>query len=426
VTNCTFRQSSTTSSKIPTVAIVTWSTTLPNPKSAKIDFGLTTSYGFVAPVDLTRQDFRTLLLGMKQNKTYHYRITATGDSGDCASPDYTIATGCLPNGMPQIDVSTKNASALYGGFLITGQYLSLSGGRGSPAYILDSDGEIVWAYSTSLNVSSARMDYAGTHMWLNSINVPSGTLSVHRITLDGLEDEDLSSKLTGLNHQLTILPDETVAYYAYGSNGCDDIKEYTPSTGAVRTIVNSGDAQGGSTSCHVNDIQYSQDDDTLVFSDLTNQSVVKVKRSNGSTVWILGGGKATFTGDSWKGGQHGIHLLGLDRFLLFNNNSKVSMKPAGTVSGDGTGSIAMEISLDLSAKTITRVWQYKADPGIDDAIMGDVQRLPNGNTVIGYANKGILHEVDSRGTVLQTLTWKNFTQFGYIEKRATLYGSPPR
>ena len=35
--------------------------------------------------------------------------------------------------------------------------------------------------------------------------------------------------------------------------------------------------------------------------------------------------------------------------------------------------------------------------------MGDVQRLPNGNTIVGYSTKGVLHEVDAERTVLQTL-----------------------
>ena len=35
--------------------------------------------------------------------------------------------------------------------------------------------------------------------------------------MDGMTDENLSAQFTGANHQLTVLPDETVAFYAYGS-----------------------------------------------------------------------------------------------------------------------------------------------------------------------------------------------------------------
>ena len=53
--------------------------------------------------------------------------------------------------------------------------------------------------------------------------------------------------------------------------------------------------------------------------------VTKVKRTDGSTVWVLNGtGNQTFTGDTWPGGEHGIHILGLDDFLIFNNNSSVA------------------------------------------------------------------------------------------------------
>ena len=58
--------------------------------------------------------------------------------------------------------------------------------------------------------------------------------------------------------------------------------------------------------------------------------------------------------------------------------------------------------------------------------MGDVQRLPNGNTIVGFSTKGVLHEVDASGSVVQTLTWPLGASFGYVEKRATLYGPPPR
>jgi hypothetical protein len=95
--SCTFTQSAKLGTKIKTVGIITWSTDLAGLKSAKIDFGLDTSYGMTAPVDNpVAGDNTTLLLGMKPTvsssspRVYHYRITATGTGGDCVSPDYTI------------------------------------------------------------------------------------------------------------------------------------------------------------------------------------------------------------------------------------------------------------------------------------------------------------------------------------------------
>ena len=424
--SCSFTQSSSPSTKIATVGIVTWSTTLTGVQSARIDFGLTTSYGMTAPVDLAQASYRTLLLGMKSSHTYHYRITATNGGGDCQSPDYTIMTGPLANGLVKPTVTTNNAAALAGGFLITGQYVQNSNGS-APGYILDSDGDIVWWYNIEDYVTGVVMDYAGTHMWINNHPPNLADAKVHRVSMDGLTDEDLSSQMPELSHQLTVLPDETVAFYAAdsGTDGCSDIKERSPN-GTVRTIVNSQKALGTTGQCHVNNIQYSSQDDTLVFSDHIHCAVAKIKRSDGSVVWILNGTTKTFTGDGWLGSEHGIHILGLDDFLIFNNNSK---SIAGTTiaqsMGTGDGSGALEIKLDLGAKTVTKIWSYKASgTAYQTDVMGDLQRLANGNLVIAFGGKGIIQEIKPDGTVLQEM--RTTANFGYIQKRATLYGPPPR
>jgi hypothetical protein len=426
--SCTFTQSARVSAKMATVAVVSWTTSLAHVTEARIDFGLDTSYGMAAPVStpLSDDNVTTLLLGMKQNRTYHYRISATNGAGSCTSEDYTIVTGSLPSGVPKIKATTHDASALYGGFLLTGRYIVGVGASTAPAYIVDRDGDVVWAYLPGSNVLGLVMSYDGSRIWINSNSSTTSKAHVHRLSMDGLTVEDLSPAFAGLNHQLTVLPDETVAFYAYGANGCDDVKEYAPD-GTVKTLVNAGTAQGETGGCHLNNIQYSKDDDTLVFSDLYHQTVVKIRRSDGATVWVLGGTKPTsFTGDTWVGGQHGIHILGLDDFLIFNNNTKGSNGGPAPLGGSGDGSVAAEYRLDLLGMKVSRVWSYKANPGVQSDIMGDLQRLPNGNTVVAYSYAGVVQEVSASGVLLQQLTWPSGTAFSYIQKRATLYGPPPR
>ena len=65
-TTCSFTAEGTLSPAIPTVGIVTWSTTLSPLTSAEIQFGLTAPGStMTAPVDLTQPNHRTLLLMMK-------------------------------------------------------------------------------------------------------------------------------------------------------------------------------------------------------------------------------------------------------------------------------------------------------------------------------------------------------------------------
>jgi hypothetical protein len=439
--DCTFTPSISRSSAISTVGIVTFTTTLPSPTSAEIKFGLDTSYGMTAPVDLTQADYRTLLLGMKASRAYHLQISASNGSDSCSSGDYTLNTGPLTNGLQTPTITTNDAAALYGGFLVTGQYSGLilgTGTTGAPAFILDKDGNYVWWYTVpNSDATGVTMSYDGNYMWINNADVPSKKASVHRVSMDGLVDEDHSSEFVGLSHQLTVLPDETVAFYAYGTNGCDDIKLHAPD-GTVTTVVNARTAHGGTVACHVNAIFYSSSDDTLVFSDLDNNCLTKITRG-GATVWVLnsgGGVTSSFSEGSfiWRGGEHGFHILGLDDFVIFNNNST---KPAGSplgwpagAAGDGNGSYAIEVKLDLTAGTATQTWSYQGtDPSngnmtIADDVLGDAQRLPNGNTMVDFATKGTIQEVDAGGHLLQEIRMS--TSFGYLQKRATLYGPPPR
>ena len=417
------------STNIPTVGVVTFTVSgASSLDSAEIHFGPDTNYGLIAPVDVTTgsSNYKTPLLGMKGGKTYHFQVVGVSGNSQCASQDYTVTTGNCPNAIKRPTITTKasDKSLLDGGFLVMEGYKATT--PDDYAYILDGDGDMVWCYKPSgfSDLTAAMMSYDGKYMWLAHGNVPQATGGAHagRVTMDGTF-EDLSSQFTDLNHDIAILPDETVAFIAYSSSGCDDIKERSPS-GTVKTIINSGKAFGNSNSCHCNAIQYSKDDDTLIFSDDDHSAYVKVNRS-GNIKWVLNGGtynsfdKSGGGGTGWTG-NHNLHILGTDHLIIFNNGTSSSTGSAGG------SSVARELTLNLTSMTSSLTWSYTANPPISNAVMGDVQRLSNGNTMIAYSLSGTIHEVDSKGTLLQQLSWGSGASVGYITKRKTLYGPPPR
>jgi hypothetical protein len=65
-------------------------------------------------------------------------------------------------------------------------------------------------------------------------------------------------------------------------------------------------------------------------------------------------------------------------------------------------------------------------------VLGDVQRMTtagptgagNGNTIVDFGTGDTVQEVDSNGTLLQQISSQY--PFGFMEKRATLYGPPTR
>jgi len=65
------------------------------------------------------------------------------------------------------------------------------------------------------------------------------------------------------------------------------------------------------------------------------------------------------------------------------------------------------------------------DTGLSTPNMGDVQRLPGGNTLITYSNAGEVREVDASGNVVLSISRSGGPNFGYTMWRPSLYGAPP-
>jgi hypothetical protein len=78
----------------------------------------------------------------------------------------------------------------------------------------------------------------------------------------------------------------------------------------------------------------------------------------------------------------------------------------------------LKLTETASALSFTTVKDFTSSNS--SGTMGDVQRLPNGNTLITYSNGGTILEVDPSWATVQTIKGS----FGYAEWRETLYGPP--
>jgi len=395
------------SSEIGTVAIVKWDIELAHLESAEIQFGLDTSYGLVAPVDLAAKNYRTLLLGMKPSRDYHARVVVHGDDKVCTSDDFVVTTGPVKNGLPPVTVTTLDKSRAAGGYLVSSM---LSKG---PAFIIDADGEYVW-WSAAVGLGRSQMSWDGKTMWYGNINVQGGGGFIASVPMDGVGIVT-HREFGDPHHDFTVLPDGTVGYIEHDGSGCDRIMERWPDE-SIHEIVNVHDAHGGTdggtNKCHTNSIHYHPGDDSYTFSDLNQNAYTKVKRT-GEVDWVLGGDTSYFTGDGaiWER-QHGHDLIAPDRLLFFNNGKT------------GTPATAVEVKLDFDTMTASRVWEYPGS-GNESVIYGDVQRLDNGNTLVTYSIAGIVEEVAPDGTLVESTTFGLGGAIGYTVKRASLYGPPP-
>jgi hypothetical protein len=130
--------------------------------------------------------------------------------------------------------------------------------------------------------------------------------------------------------------------------------------------------------CHMNAIEVDADGN-LLLSCRHMDEITKVNRATGEIIWRMGGKNNQFTFKNDTIGyshQHAIRLTDAGTYTLFDNGNYHKK--------GGTFSRALEYKLDQINKTATEVWEFRHVPPAYGQAMGYVQRLPNGNTLIGW------------------------------------------
>jgi hypothetical protein len=427
VVPCTTTTSkSEVAAQMQTVGIVEFTTDLAGAAGGFIQFGKTTDYTLTAPIDWAAAAHRTLLLGMTSNTEWHYRIVVTSGQNACLGPDVTLQTGGLPNGGPPASiVPTKGASsaAPAEGFIVTSGGI---GGLGSWAFIVNHEGEVVWAYEFDLGggggfgaegVTRAHLSWDGKSMLARDLNVNgnAGAGNLYKVNLDGTSPTSVS--LDTSHHDFTVTP-TGIAYPAKTGSpeGCDAIHTANEDGTndqvlidlwpVLEPFVNNDSALSGK--CHVNAIHYYADEDAFTVSDRERDMLVKIS-GDGDVLWTIGASPATITGadiQDWRV-QHGHHLYDADHLLVFSN-------------GPLTGGTSHALHFTISGTSATNDWSYSGMG--NSGTLGDIQKLPNGNVLITASQLGQMHEIDENNMLVQAM---KFQSLGYSHHRPTLYGAPP-
>jgi len=408
---CTFDIEEAPSTAIPTVGVVDWSTDLAGLTDARIEFTLDdpaadeANRGGGGVIDVAGQTHRALLLGLKAQRRYTYRIVARSGDTVCTSPDRSLITGAIADASKIALTLTRAAQSTPAqGFIVTSDYV------GSFAYIFDTDGDIVWLSPAPAGCSRARMDWEGRNMWMLQVAGTQGSPSdVRRVSMDGTDVLDHVAGLDTAHHDLAVLPGGAVATLLWSGEVTEasTLVEWSPD-GTIKTVAKlASNVFTPMATYHANSVAYHAADDTYTVGDLNAGGFVKLTRS-GERVW-------QFVSNDLLG-NHGHHLFD-DTLLVF----KARANP----------SLVYEYKLTESAGSLmaSKTWSY--DPGaLGTLILGDVQRLPNGNTLIDYSLAAEMREISPAGAVVQTIQAFSPTgskrQLGYADFRQSLYGPPLR
>ena len=133
-------------------------------------------------------------------------------------------------------------------------------------------------------------------------------------------------------------------------------------------------------------------DGNLLLSCRNLSSISKINLQTGNIMWRLGGNKNDFyfVNDGEFHFQHNIAVLPNGDITLFDNHG-TDQSPAA--------SRALEFQLDETNRTATLVWYYIHNPPVFTDYMGDVERLADGNTFIGWGSA-----VVTNGYVFSSMT----------------------
>lgn len=164
---------------------------------------------------------------------------------------------------------------------------------------------------------------------------------------------------------------------------------------------------------HLNAVEQDLDGNFLLSVRHFNE-ITKIKRSDSSIIWRLGGNanQFSFTNDPNRfKAQHDIRRIANGHLTLFDNGSASPPHPCS----------AKEYLIDETASSAVLVWNYTENPNTFSRALGNVQRLPNGNTLVNYGMLNNLnqafHVVTPNGTkafeVVFSDTLRSYRAFNY-------------
>jgi len=283
--------------------------------------------------------------------------------------------------------------------------------------IVDRQARVVWARQTSgLNATLySRPSYDGTDLLIDhnsywAIFDDGEASQVVRMKIDGTETAVYDTP--GLHHPFTEIADGSIVWGA--ADGITETLEKLTPDGVQEQIWACDpfhDEVGVDQYCQSNTLYWHEPEDTFLFSLYSDETIVEIDHATGETLRYFGhlpGAWAFEPEGSAFHWQHGGHYTAAGTLITSSH-----------VDGTNDECVVREYELDEDDETLVELWSFGVGLGIEAETMGEVHRLPGGNTLHNYGDAGRLREVLPDGTVVWDIQWDTGTTTVYHLGRTT-------
>ncbi|MFH1426099.1 MAG: aryl-sulfate sulfotransferase [Candidatus Kerfeldbacteria bacterium] len=365
--------------------------TTPEPASSRVEFGRADDgLDFVIEDDNKVTDHEVFVFGMKPETEYMFAAVSIMDSGEEAycSEELGFTSGTVPFAGADAEVTVYDRELAYHGWTL-GNFLMADNQQSAWMVIWDMDGDPVWYYDYGL--TEGRSDQEVTLVYDGDKpriligggvkkNEPATELDLEwNVTWEGPVQSDGMGTEGDMHHCMhrTSTNNYVALFHAWeDSSTHTEVREFDRELNVLWSwmLYQHTDWDGYDMGNHVI-VDY--EDDAVYYNEQLSKGFYKIDRSTGEVIWKLGE-DGDFEVINSKSDEdfgyftHAPELLPDDRLLIFHNGS------------DQSGSAAIEWQLDFGAMTATAIWSWNGgeDDGWYNYCWGDVDRLPNGNTLV--------------------------------------------
>ena len=324
----------------------------------------------------------------------------------------TAAQAQLPANFPSLTVTTYDSNAVDKGFVFTASLFKTTN-SGFYGMIVTNDATPIWYQSGSNAILDVRPLANGL---LHYVPVDgTGQEGPHKLldsSYNTVETFNLGNGYAADGHDIVMLPNGNVlvlGYYRTIMDLSQAVPGGYPNATVLGAVLQELDAQrnviwqwrawdhfsfdpayflGGTNATintwHVNAIDLDHDGNVLA-SDFTGGVIFKINRQTGEVMWCIGGLLNQFTFSNEVASEAVNHFSGHCIRRLANGN--VMMLCNGNAALQRSTKI-YEYQLDEVNKVATLIWSYTPASPIYTPITGSAQRLPNGDTFIGWGALG--------------------------------------